>query len=315
MIKEASGRSFGREIVVVGVEGGGNGPNLADGLAGLGASVDLFGTLGNPIHSAFGDIVSRCRTVTSIGGGHGRTLALEFDDGKLMLNETSCLGTLDEGEMNGVIDAGVYSQACRSADVIALVNWSKYPRMTGCWRLVAERVLAGLTQRPWVLVDLADPAGRSAGDVEEVLGVVASMQRTCRVVLGANLHESGVIARALSAPSGLDNSAEAMQATAREIGGRLGIEMVVVHARERAAIAWREEGAYQAAWAPSDYTEKPVRTTGVGDRFNAGLMYALARGSSGGAALRAGCAAGSFFVRNGRAGSAAEIGVSLMRTE
>lgn len=309
MVHAAAGKSLGREIKIIKEEGGGNGPNFADGVLALGATVDLFGTLGDPIHAAFAGIALRCRTCTAMGNGFGRTLALEFGDGKLMLNETSRLGGLDESVMHRLIDAGRYADVCAKADVIGLCNWSKYPHMTGCWRVVQERVLSGLRHRPLVLVDLADPGGRDVGDLREALGVVGQMQSGTgggtgggRVVVGANLHEAGLIAGALGVGVPSDE-AGSMQSAAAGICERMGVEMVVIHSQRRAAGAWRGAGIPGGTvCVEGAYTASPVRTTGVGDRFNAGMMYALANGNEPAVSIAMGCAAGGYFVRHGNAG-------------
>lgn len=312
MIEAAAGRSLGREIQIIKVEGGGNGPNFADGMLALGASVDLYGTLGDPLHPAFASVASRCRTCTAVGDGFGRTLAFEFADGKLMLNETSRLASLDEAAMRRVIDAGEYRAACAAAQVVGLVNWSKYPHMTACWRLIQERVLASLTHRPWLLVDLADPAGRDAAELRDVLELLRGMQAFTRVVLGVNLHEAGVILGAFGDAKPSDE-AGSMEGAAAAISRRLNVQLVVIHSQRRAAGAWNAGaggggvGNGGAVCIEGAYTDSPLRTTGVGDRFNAGLMYGLASGQGMESAIALGCAAGGYFVRHGLAGSRGEI--------
>ncbi len=302
MVSGAAGRSFGREVVVKRVEGGGNGPNLADGLVSLGVRVDLFGTMGSPRHPAFDEIAARCGSCTSIGTKHGRTLALEFGDGKLMLNETSGLGELDGALMRAFLSTGAYGLACKNAAVIGLANWSRYPYMTACWRLVVEEVLAALPHRPWIMVDLADPTGRQTTEVVELLGVVGAMRDGGRAVLGMNLNEAGVLLGHIQQTKPEDEAESMMRAGAalREV---VKTEMVVIHSQRRAACAtadgtWAVDGAY---------TSRPVRTTGVGDRFNAGVCAGLLSGMEARACLLSGCAAGGFFVRNGRCGSAREL--------
>jgi sugar/nucleoside kinase (ribokinase family) len=51
-----------------------------------------------------------------------------------------------------------------------------------------------------------------------------------------------------------------------------------------------------------------VRTTGVGDRFNAGLSAGLLAGMSPGSALAMGCAAGAWFVSVGEELRADQVG-------
>lgn len=299
MIVAASGRSFGREFLVSRVEGGGNGPNLAEGLVALGVPVDLYGTLGNPRQPAFDRIASSCRSCTTIGTGFGRTVALEFTDGKLMLNETSGLAEFDEPMMHRLIDEGGYARACREAGLIAFANWSRYPHMTACWRAAGDRVLATLTHRPWVLVDLADPSNRKPAEIREMLGVVSGFQRTCRVVLGVNLSEAGVLLRVLDGVAPVDEPLS-MKDAASSLRDRLGIDTAIVHSQRRAAAA--QTGGIDGpvlVCVEVDHVDHPVRTTGVGDRFNAGVGAGLLSGKPMAECIRMGCAAGSWFVSTG----------------
>jgi len=328
MIAAASGRSFGREFKISHVEGGGNGPNFADGLLALGFAVDLFATAGDPPHPAFNDIARRCRSFTSIGDGYGLTLALEFADGKLMMNETSPLAALDAATMGRLLDRGGYTRAClgdpaqseEPAQLIGLCNWSKYPRMTACWDLVRQRVFSRFTHAPWLLLDLSDPAGRDHAEILGLLELLAGFTRHTRVVLGVNLHEAGVLLGVMDRPAPTDEPG-AMESAAAALRARLGAHLVAVHSQRRAAAAWA--GWTEATgWTPdaaagtgsegtvcveTDHTSSPVRTTGVGDRFNAGLCAGLLGNNSPTASLALGCAAGAFFVRSGRPGSIDEI--------
>jgi sugar/nucleoside kinase (ribokinase family) len=298
LVLDAADRSFGREVAVKRVEAGGNAPNLAEGLMSLGMSVDFCGTLGDPIDPVFEPFSRRCRSCTTLGAC-GRTLALEFGDGKLMLNNTGRLGELDERVFRRMLDDGVFATRCADAALIGLANWSRYPHMTACWRVLTDRVLSRLAHRPWLVVDLADPAGRTPGDIREMLEVVKRMAATCRVVFGANLHESGVVLGAIgeNAPSG---DAPSMEQGAARLRERLGISMAVVHSQQRAAGAWDIQGARGTMSIEGAYNPNPVRTTGVGDRFNAGLAAALVAGVTPVEALGVACAAGAWFVTVGR---------------
>jgi hypothetical protein len=130
-------------------------------------SVDYYGTLGDPIDPVFADFADRCRSCTTLGAC-GRTLALEFADGKLQLNNTGRLGELTPAVMNDLIDTSDFARRCRSATLLGFANWSRYPNMTGCWRVIVERGLGGVTSRPWAIVDLADPSGSDPAAIRGV---------------------------------------------------------------------------------------------------------------------------------------------------
>lgn len=304
MVTAAAGRSFGREVAIKRVEPGGNAPNLAEGLAAMGIGIDFYGTLGQPLDPVFAPFATLCRSCTTLGPC-GRTLALEFGDGKLMLNNTGRLAELTPEVIDGLIDDGDFPRRCAEARLIGLVNWSRYPHMTACWRTLTDRTLATLTHRPWVIVDLADPTGRRPEDVVEMLGVVGDMARTCRVAFGANLNEAGVLLGALGEPAPADDAA-GIEHAAATLRRRIGAHLVAVHSQKRAGAAWSDDAGGDA-WKEGSvtvegaYNPAPVRTTGVGDRFNAGLGAALVAGVPPAGAVAMGCAAGAWFVTAGRA--------------
>src|SRR5947209_5636888 len=76
----AAGQSCNYELVVKAEKLGGNGPIMADALAGLGLPLTYVGCLGHPaIHSVFEGLARRARCLSI--AGPGLTDALEFRDG------------------------------------------------------------------------------------------------------------------------------------------------------------------------------------------------------------------------------------------
>src|SRR5262245_2752409 len=82
----AAGKSTNIELVAQRTKLGGNGPIMANALARLGVKVTYVGALGYPnLHPVFNEFARRAE-VHSICDP-GRTDALEFEDGKLMLTK------------------------------------------------------------------------------------------------------------------------------------------------------------------------------------------------------------------------------------
>lgn len=148
LIKAAAGRSSLREIVIHRHDPGGCSVNLGDGLLSLGAPLRNFSTLGNPRHPAFDEFASRCKLCVSWGKSYGRTLAFEFQDGKVMLSAVTQLSELDEKLLDEILKDGVFAGECRQAELIAITNWTLYPHMTACWRKLQRDVFSQMTQRP-----------------------------------------------------------------------------------------------------------------------------------------------------------------------
>jgi len=304
LISAAAGNSSLREIVITDVHPGGCAVNLADGLASLGVAVDCFATLGEPMHPAFGEIAAKCHGFHSWGREPGRTLAFEFNDGKLMFSAVKQLAELTPAAARGFLADGRFAAACAGAQVIALTDWTLYPHMTEVWRMLRHEVFAQLTQRPQFFIDLVDPAGRSAADIVEVTALLRDFEATGPLTLGLNGNEANILCGLHDLPSAPTEATpdEALRQAAalREV---LGISRVVVHRNSFAVSAAADGGFIQAG----PYCPNPRKSTGAGDRFNAGFCLGLALLLADAEALALGCAAAGFFVRNARSATSQEL--------
>jgi sugar/nucleoside kinase (ribokinase family) len=302
LITKAAGHSSLREIVVNAVHPGGCAVNMGDGLAALGVPVDAFATLGVPVHPAFNEIIAGFRSCHSWGREPGRTLAYEFHDGKLMFSSVSQLAEFTPAYVEKKLADGSYAAACAHARVIALTDWTLYPHMTAVWRLLQEKVYAKLTHRPAFFIDLVDPSSRSPCDIRAMLDTLPTFGATGPLTLGLNGNESNILARLLGLTESGD-TAEAALALAQSLRARLGISEVVIHHIEFAAVA----SAAETATLNTAFCPQPKKSTGAGDRFNAGYCLGLLLQLD--ARSRLACANGSsgFFVREARSATLAEL--------
>jgi len=312
LISSAAGHSSLREIVVTDVHPGGCAVNLADGLASLGVQVDCFATLGEPVHSAFRDIAEKCRGFHSWGREPGRTLAFEFADGKLMFSAVRQLAEFTPEKVREFLADGTYEAACGKAQVIALTDWTLYPHMTGVWRLLQREVFSKLGNRPEFLIDLVDPSSRSASDVVEMAGLLCEFEQSGSLTLGLNGNEANILCRlhGISLPSP-EATPEETLAQAGALRKRLGISRVIIH-RLRYAVS---SDANDEIVQPGPHCPNPKKSTGAGDRFNAGVCLGLALGYNAADALALGCGTAGFFVRNARSASQHELADFLRQWE
>ncbi len=305
LIKAASGRSSLREIVLTHDAPGGCAINLSDGLAALGIPLDVFATLGDPIHPAFEPIIRRFSSVRTWGTAHGRTLAFEFADGKLMFSAVSQLAEFTPQLLDEALADGAYRQACGRADLIALTNWSLYPHMTACWRKLLREVYSKLGHKPAFYFDLVDPSSRSEEDIALMLSVLAEFQLYGRAILGLNGNEARILGRVLKVeppPAGC-GAPEELGHYARLIRHRLGISQVVVHHHRGAALAEADQLHTQTGF----FTASPMKSTGAGDRFNSGFCLGLLLDLPPRQRILLAHAASGFFVRNARSATLGEL--------
>lgn len=303
LINDAAGHSSLREIVVNDVQPGGCAVNLADGLATLGVPVDVFATLGSPMHPAFAEPAAKFRSCHSWGEQPGRTLAFEFKDGKVMFSAVSHLAGFTPGHVAKMLEAGQYASACVQARVIALTDWSLYPHMTEVWRLLQKEVFAKLAHRPGFFIDLVDPGSRSAVDILAMLNTLHDFEGAGPLTLGLNSNEANAVAQVLGIER-KDNSAKSMLERAAKLQKRLAITEVVVH-QPRFAVVTNDEAQ---VFVNGPFCENPQKSTGAGDRFNAGFILGKLLRLDAASQLRLGSACAGFFVRNSRSPRLGELG-------
>ena len=87
---------------------------------------------------------------------------------------------------------------------------------------------------------------------------------------------------------------EGLKAAALRIREKLGIQCVVIHPRDGAAAATREEAAY----VKGPFVENPKISTGAGDHFNAGFALGELLGLSIIACLTVAVATSGQYVRS-----------------
>lgn len=302
IILASAGHSSLREIVVHRQDAGGCTVNLLDGLAALGLSCSAFATLGEPPLACFASFAARCREVHGWGLEPGRTLCFEFADGKLMFSAISQLAAFNPESLRACLADGSYLAACRRAQLVALTNWTLFPHMTACWKLLQQEVYSRLDHRPWFFLDLVDPTGRSEADLRALIETLPGFAAAGPTVLGLNLQEASVFCRLFGLPAPQQTEAALLE-TAVALRARLELGQVVLHTARFAAVA----EPTRASLAASFHCANPMKSTGAGDRFNAGFCLGLLLDLPSEERLLIGSAVAGCFVRAARSPSLSEL--------
>jgi len=295
LMRQAAGRSSLREFVVRNVDPGGCAVNLGDGMISLGVPLEFFGTLGQPPHPVFAEFASRCRRCTSWAVDPGFTMAMEFQDGKTMLSSVSQLAGFCSDLLGYCLADGVFAGACAEANLVAITNWTLFPHMTACWRILQDKVFTRLSNRPWFFLDLVDPRSRSEADIRAMLPVLSRFEAYGRCVLGGNLNEANVLAILLGLKT-VEEEGPAVAELCDALRKALGISEVAIHCIAGGAVS-SEDGV---EWVRGPYTASPVKSTGAGDRYNAGYCLGRLLGLPARDRCLTAAAASGFFVRNAR---------------
>ncbi|HTS16475.1 MAG TPA: hypothetical protein VMP11_02785 [Verrucomicrobiae bacterium] len=302
-IAAAAGKSMNAEMVVERVKLGGNGPIMANALAAFGAQVTYIGNLGYPnLHPVFAEFATRA-TVYSIAEP-GRTDALEFDDGKLMMGKHASLRDLNWPNLLERIGRKTLAECFSNAHLVGLQNWTMLPHMSDIWEHVLAEICPQMPAQPrhTFFFDLADPEKRNADDIRRALDLIGKFQKFFNVYLGLNEKESFEIGDVLGY-SGAHEGEAAIQTVAKFIHGNIKTSGVVVHPRAY-AVAASTDGVVRAA---GPFVEQPLISTGAGDHFNAGFCLGKLIGADNEIALQIGVGTSGYYVRTARSPNAIEL--------
>ncbi len=285
-IGAASGLSANVEFVPQDVKLGGNGPIMANALGAQGYDIDYIGALGtgeiNPIYK---DFAEQCSTVITLTEP-GRTDALEFNDGKLMLAKMNNLVDVNWETLLKYASRDQLKTMAENASLLAFTNWTELPNFNSLVEGFTD-ILAETSNRPGIFVDLADPAKRLDSDIKVICELITKLQDHSDVILGLNENESAQIANIYGIN---EDDFEKRSVAIREA---LNVSLIVIHPIAGAAVA-DENGSW---WVDGPYTKTPKLTTGAGDNFNSGFCNAWLAGLSPEEAIAVGVSTSGFYVR------------------
>lgn len=303
-VSQAAGKSANIEMYPRMEKLGGNGPIMANALVAAGFPLRYIGSLGKPhLHPVFEDFAKKTHALSI--ADPGLTNALEFTDGKIMMGITKCLDDITFDAIVEAMGEGAFLDELSRSSMVALVNWTMIPNMTEIFESLLSRALPNLPPLDGgraFFFDLADPEKRSDSELVRALRVIGKFQSHGNVIIGFNLAEGQQVSEAMDIGE-TGESVDSLKAMAAKIRRELGVKMVVVHPKERAACAtkdgeWCVEGPYEP---------KPKITTGAGDHFNAGFMTGQQLGLSPEACLTVGVCFSGFYVRTAKSPSLNDI--------
>ena len=292
-IGSAAGKSANIELAPVVEKLGGNGPIMANAQAAHGLNVRYIGALGkDSIHPVFQEFAEHTKAISI--ADPGITNAAEFTDGKIMLGSMASLDEITYENICQQVGREELIHIFNQSDLIAMVNWTMIPYLTGVFKSFLADALPNISQDKsrTFFFDLADPEKRSEADLLEVLNLFKEFEKFGKVILGLNLREAEQV-EALLGFDPIPNTPENLQTMAARIREKLQLDTIVIHPVADAACATPEGTAY----AIGPFCDKPKITTGAGDHFNSGFVSARLLGLSPEAALTMAVATSGFYVR------------------
>lgn len=268
---EAAGISADLELQVQESKAGGNGPILAHALSLLGGKAHCLGNVGagalHPVFREWGEKVDFLPL-----GEPCDALALEFEDGKIMLPDLKPLDGLDWAKVKQSCGDECLKRLAKECALFAMVNWSLLPHAGEIWQGFRDEYLkeGAKGRKVEIFFDLADPSKHPREKLLECLSLIASFKEIGRVTLGVNENE----ARRLSSALGCEEfSYEAMGDCLYRSGCA---HVILIHPRHGCQVADAEGNRF----LQGKLAENPVCSTGGGDVFNAGFCHGLQKGLS-----------------------------------
>ncbi len=298
----AAGKSANLELVSQMTKLGGNGPIMANALAGFGLQVTYLGLLGYPnLHPVFHDFAQRAE-VHSIADP-GTTDALEFEDGKIMVGKHASLKQVTWENIQARFGREKFAAKFGDSDLVGFVNWTMLPYMSDLWEALLREVCPKMKGRRRLLFfDLADPEKRTRDDILRALDLIAQFEKYFNVILGLNekeAHEIGDVFGLRPKTSGTESLAE----FALQLAAKLKVGTLVIHPVTYAlAVSGRKVDL-----ADGPYVAKPLITTGAGDHFNSGFCLGKLLGLGNDMSLLTGVTASGYYVRTGQSPSIAQV--------
>jgi hypothetical protein len=261
-IQEQPGSSQDIAIKRISEKIGGNGPLMAESLAVKNIAVSCIGAFGYPeINSGFDELAQKA--VLFSVEQNAFTLALEFNDAKIMLAETEMLDRINWKRLVSVFGEEKLFSLIHEADIVGFTNWSGLSKSND----ILEGIL-GILSGPFkdkkrlCFFDLADPSGKSAEQFRDFFRLMERLSSWFDIILGLNRKETVfVYNNFFNCRAGSFDETMAIK-----LAEAMALKEVVIHGAGLAAVADKKN--YRAIRGMT--IQPPVILTGAGDNFNAG---------------------------------------------
>lgn len=284
-----SGKSCGIEICQTLSKYGGNGPIMAVGMASYDVLVDCIAPVGFP------DMVEEFNSLPKnvlfhTVGNPGVTTALEFDDGKVMLNYREPLNVINWAEIKNKIGIGNITQFFEKASLIGMVNWNGMMGFNDVLKGIIAEVVPSLSKEKKIMFfDMADFSGRT--DIMDAIKLLEQLNEHFRVILGLNENEMLTLYEIM-----INENETDLHKIGQALFSKISVDALVLHTLKN-SIAWSLEGEFESS---SLFCVKPKLSTGGGDNFNAGLCLGLLLGLDYEGVLYIANATSGYYVRNAK---------------
>lgn len=283
---------------------GGFVPNNGKALSALGLNLFIFAALGYPeVKKAFLSLIEKPNVNHISIANPGKTIGLEFSDGKIMLSDFKGLYEISWDLLSKRIKKETFIEKIEKSNCIGFGYWSLTTEMTNIWNKMVDEIFPSVSnlKEKIFYIDLADIKKRSTSDILEMLNVLKSIEDQVPVLLSLNDQEAIDISKAIRDTKTINPNKEHFQDfidAGNKLNKELNLTYLIIHSPHFATISLKNnEGHY---WITEGYTSHPSFTVSAGDHFLSGVIAGLLGDLDPAEAILMGNALTAVFVRTGK---------------
>ncbi len=301
LISSVAGSSMGIETILKRKAIGGFTSNVCKGMNTLGVKMFLTSAWGYPnLIEIFNEYLkSKDSIEVNSFTNPGITMGLEFNDGKIMLNNIESILKINWNQINERIGIENLLQKFEECNLIGLGYWAVILQFEDILRHIVD-LLPSIPhlKNKMLFLDLADVKRRTKKDLILFLKYLPKIEETIPLLLSLNDQEAKDVLFALQAANLIKikgKNIEELTYAGIYINDFLNISYLVIHSPHFATITTKNDHF----WVTEGFTSSPHYTTSAGDHFNAGTVLGLACNLTPAEAILMGNAVTAIFVRTG----------------
>jgi hypothetical protein len=247
---------------------GGFGVNTARLASVLGLQPVLPGLYGkDAIDPAFEEFKDSCQLYSL--GDPALTIALEFNDGKVLMSNLEAVSNLTWGDFESFFGPEKLEAMFTGVDILGLGYWSLTADFDNLFKGFMKQY-ASLEPPSRMFFDFADIKKKSSESFRTSLELIASYNDKIPMTLSLNEHEVFELFNRMGVACS-DRSPASVAAALTVAREAIGFDELVVHTPEFAAASSSADGE---AHALQERQTEVVRSAGAGDSFNGGYICA-----------------------------------------
>jgi sugar/nucleoside kinase (ribokinase family) len=243
---------------------GGNSPIFSNALGHLGIKTNSIGTLGYPdIRDTFRKMSPNCNLFSYAKAND--TIALEFNDGKVMLSPRINMEEDVWEKITDVIGKAKLQELLFNVDMIGLVNWSELEYSTYLWNKLYDEISIQVVKekKQIMFIDLSDCSHKDVQSLKDIVQLIKNFRKFFKVVLSLNENEALILTRAF----GLKEETE-LADVCKSLCTIIETDIVVIHTVKKSYVC---SSSGISSSMETYYNSSPQISTGAGDNFNAGF--------------------------------------------